>query len=145
MALTENKIGEHAFIALRGEPIPPMQTTMIDDRPGVDGSETLLTGFKGRPFSMVSQADAESYAEAKQLVSDYALLIEGDAVTLVHGGVTSDSLGYRVLILNVEPISVRTIRGGVGNLISQAAEAFVECRWDLLAVPFEEPTEEEEA
>ena len=71
---------------------------MIDDRPGVDGSEKLLAGTKGRPFQLISQVDSESYDAGVQAISDYKLLIAGDAVTLVHGGVSSDGKGYRVLV-----------------------------------------------
>src|SRR5262245_11578976 len=104
MALTENKIGIHQFIALRGEPIPPRQAAVIDDRPGVDGSEKILVGTKGEPFSMISQVDAETYLAGKLAFEEYKLLIDGDAVALVQGGVISDGLGYRVLVLNVTPL-----------------------------------------
>lgn len=137
MALTTNKIGDHEFIALRGEPIPPAQMTVVSDRPGVAGSETITQGIKGKPFSMISEVDAESYAAAKTLHDQYKLLIGGNAVNLVQGGAESDSQGYRVLVLGVEPVpgGVVPIRGASGRKFSSAAQGFARYRWDLIAVP----------
>src|SRR5687768_8011579 len=136
MALSDNKIGDHRFVSLDGEPIPPMQIAVLDDRNGVDGSEKILVGTKGTPFSLVSQVDAEDYATGKGYIDQYKALIDGDAVTLVQGGVDHDGRGFRVLVLRVEPLDVRPIKGASGNKINPPSEGWVITRWDLVAVPF---------
>lgn len=138
MSLTTNKIGDFEFVSLRGEVIPPMATKVIDDRPGVDGSEFVLTGTKGRPFSVVSQVDEASYQAAKTLLGLYRALIDSEPVEIVQGGVSSESHGYRVAVLNVEPLRIMPIRNAVGNKLNPPSQGWIECRWDLVAVPLEE-------
>lgn len=138
MALSDNKIGPYPFISLRGEPIPPRQTLQIDDRPGVDGSEVVLTGVKGQPFTLVSMMDAVSFDQGSTFINDYQGLIEQAPVALVRGGVSSDGLGYRVKVLDVRPARIMAMAGAVGNAFNPPSLAMVECQWDLLAIPFEE-------
>ena len=135
MALSENKIGTIPFIALRGATKPPGPKAVVDDRPGVDGSEKVLVGTKGEPFALVSEVDAESYAAAKAAIKDYQQLIDGDALTLVQGGVSSEGLGYRVLVIDVQEIDCMTIRTPVGNKLNQPSLGFVRAQWTLVGVP----------
>jgi hypothetical protein len=135
MALTENKIGTIPFIALRGVTKPPGPKAVVDDRPGVDGSEKILIGTKGEPFVLLSEVDAESYADAKAAIKDYQQLIDGDALTLVQGGVSSDGLGYRVLVIDVQEVACFAIRSPVGNKLNSPSLGFVRAQWTLVGVP----------
>lgn len=137
MALTTNKIGIHQFICLQGQQQPPAQVKVIDERQGVNGSEFVLTGKKGRPFSLISMVDCDSYEDALNTHIVYQRLIEEDAQEIVQADVSGDSLGYRVVVLNVELLEARRIAGAAGNLFSDQAGGFLVCRWDLCAVPLE--------
>lgn len=134
MSYLENSIDVWQFVSLQGFQDPPAQTKAVYDRPGVDGSEFLLTGTKGRPFTLISQADAESYQDAIDTFDAYKRLIDGDAVTVVQGGISSDSRGYRCVVMNVEAIDIRAIFGAVGNLLHSPSQGWIIARWDLVAV-----------
>jgi len=114
---------------------PPGPKAVVDDRPGVDGSEKILIGAKGQPSTILSEVDAESYAAAKAAIKDYQQLIDGDALTFIQGGVSSEGLGYRVLVIDVQEIDCMTIRTPVGNKLNQPSLGFVRAQWTLVGVP----------
>lgn len=135
MAYLTNKIGVHNFVALLGNPILPQERVMLADRAGVDGTEVMLQGLKGEPFTLASQADCSSYANAWAVLKQYGALTAGDAVELVIGGVSSHSHGYAVKVLRVEAIRIAKISGAVGNLQGSNPTGWLEARWDLIAIP----------
>jgi hypothetical protein len=138
MALQTNSIGGHSFIALLGEPIPPSFQVLTESRPGVDGTEFILAGNKGLPFSLLSQVDCADYADGLIVFGAYLSMKVIGPVPMVQGGVNSAAEGYLVKVVNVQraPGSPKTIRGAVGNKLGSAPnEGFLECRWDLVAVP----------
>lgn len=136
MALHENKIGNFEFIALEGELVPPRQRLVTDDRPGVTGTEFTLLARKGTPFQLISQVDAEDYDDARELYLQYRDLIEDVPQEVVKAGLSCEvEDNYLCKVMDVTPLDIRTIRGAVGNLISEDAEGFLVCRWDLIAVP----------
>jgi hypothetical protein len=137
MSLLENKIGIHTFISLKGYWNPPAQIKQIDDRPGVNGSELILVGKKGEPFTMISQTDAESYEGALSYILDYLALIDGDAVEVVKGGVSCETFGFRCSVLRVREIDCFAIRGAAGNYLSPPSQGFVIAEWTLIAIPLE--------
>lgn len=138
MALQDNSIGAFDFITLLGQVVPPSYQVLTEDRPGVDGTEFILAGNKGRPFSLVSQVDCASYTAAVATFQNYLGLKVVAPVPLIQGGV--NYLTYAILfkVVNVElmPGSPKTIRGAVGNKLGPSPnQGFLECRWDLVAVP----------
>lgn len=135
MSLLENKIDVYRLISLQGQMIPPAQTKVTMDRNGVDGSEFIMTGRKGQPFSVISQVDEVSYEECFHTFAAYQRLIDGDAVEVVQGGVSTDDLGYRCVVLGVELISIVPLAGAVGNFLNPPSQGFLIARWDLMAVP----------
>jgi len=135
MSLLTNSIGGFEFIGLHGTPIYPAQTKRADDRPGADGTEFIISGKKGRPFNMISQVDAANYAAACYYLLQYQSLIDSAAVEMVQAGVSSSSLGFRVTVIDVQlnrPIFPCT--GASGNRLNPPSFAFLEARWDLVAV-----------
>jgi hypothetical protein len=138
MALTTNTIGPFVFIALRGEALPPQQRILADDRPGIDGTEFVQIGKKGEPFVLISQVDAQSYAAAKVFLRTYQEATTWDAQQLVQGGVSSVDLGYKVKVLAVRPLRMMTIRGATGLRHHPPSQGWIECQWDLVAVPLPE-------
>ena len=139
MSYLENKIGIHQFISLAGEIVTPAQVKVVDDRYGVDGSEFILTGKKGQPFTLVSQVDCESYSDAVSTLNAYKQLIEEGAVEVIQGGVTSNDYGYAVNVLNVvgQPQAMTGV--AVGNAFSSAKQGFLIAQWTLVAVPTPTP------
>lgn len=137
MALKDNSIGTFQFIALIGEPIAPTQRVMLDDRPGVTGTEVTLLARKGRPFQLISQVDAVDYDDANDLYLSYRETIEQDALELTKGGIsTLASDNYNVKVIDVVPLRILPIRGAVGNKIASTGnQGFCECQWTLIAVP----------
>ncbi len=111
---------------------------MVDDRYGVDGSEFILTGKKGQPFTLISQVDCESYSDAVSTLNAYKQLIEEGAVELIQGDVSSDDYGYQVNVLSVmgQP---QALAGSVGSRFSSAGQGFLTAQWTLIAVPTPAP------
>ncbi len=134
MSLTTNKIDVHQFISLTGQIIAPQQGKVIDDRAGVDGSEFMLIGKKGRPFQLISQVDCDDYANAHDTLNAYRQLITTGAVQIVQGGVSGDDYGYRVNVLDVVGTPQR-IAGAVGYYLSSGRGGFLIAQWTLVGVP----------
>lgn len=107
---------------------------MADDRYGVDGSEFILTGKKGQPFTLVSQVDCENYSDAVATLNAYKQLSEEGAVEVIQGGVSSDDFGYAVKVLNVQG-QPQALAGSVGSRFSSAGQGFLMAQWTLVAVP----------
>jgi hypothetical protein len=135
MSLLVNSIGSNTFIALTGEVLPPQQTVLIDDRQGLDGSEKILVGKKGQPFSLVSHVDTADYASAWALLSTYQALTAADVQQLIQGGFNYDNYtpAFRVQVLRVSPLKVLKLAAAIGGL--NAGLGFLIARWDLQAVP----------
>jgi hypothetical protein len=136
MALLDNSIGAHRFIAIYGVPEPPREVLELDERGGTDGTEITKLGIKGRPFQLVTHVDAVSYNFARSTFDQYRLLIADPPVDLIVGGVNSSAANppYKVKVLNVTPIRIDRIAGAVGGLNAPSA-GWLECAWDLIAIP----------
>jgi len=137
---TDFEIGTFEFVALKGNWIPPAEQIQVDERPGVDGTEAVKRGRKGRPFPIVSQVDAANINAAYSLFQQYQGLIDGDAVEMTLNSVDSGTLDFKVLVLDVQPLQIRAMRGAVGYVKNPPSLAWLECAWTLLAVPVEEET-----
>lgn len=137
MALSTNSISGFPFIALEGEVVPPSYQVVANDRPGVDGTEFILVGNKGRPFSLVSKVDCASYVEGRSVIFPAYLATKVlQPVPLTQGGIVSTSDGWLVKVLDVIMLRCATIRGAVGNKQGNSPnQGYLECRWDLVAVP----------
>lgn len=131
MPYLQNSIGQFNFISLEGEYDPTQQSLAIDSRPGVTGMDFTLTATKGQPFALISLVDVSSLAEGKQKIAEYKSLIQLGTV-----GVWKDSEVYvSAKVLSVTPLMLKKISTAVGNKKSALAQALLQCRWDLIAVP----------
>jgi hypothetical protein len=136
MALGTNSIGAFAFITLKGEVVPPSTLVLTEDRPGVDGTEFILAGYKGEPFTLVSQVDTATYAAAKELFNAYLAMQGAEPLNVIQGGYAHLTDGWRAKVVKVRKIHCYGIRGAVGNKLgSSPNQGFLEARWDLVAVP----------
>jgi hypothetical protein len=139
MPLLTNSIDNFHFLVLTGEIIPPMQSMDIEQRPGVNGLEIAITARKGKPFTMISRADTQNYAECADLVDQYQRLIGGAPVEIVQGNVASTSYGFGVSVLNVQPVRAISLSGGIGGLSGPQPRGLLECRWELIAISNSQP------
>jgi hypothetical protein len=131
MSYPLNKIGIHSFISLEGEYDWEQPSIQIDSRPGVTGMDFTLTATKGQPFTLISLVDCNSLEEGRQKIEEYKLLISGNPST-----VWKDSEMYvSAKVLSVTPIMLKKISTAVGNKKSALAQAILQCRWDLVAIP----------
>ena len=135
MATTDNSIGPFWFVELRGQPIPPQDRILADDRPGVDGTEFTLAGKHGPPFSLVSSVDAQSYPHAHWFLTLYKEAIAAEPLELVQAGVDMLQFGYLVKVVNVEALDIRKITGATGYTLNPPSEGWIVARWDLIAIP----------
>lgn len=137
MAILDNSIGPHEFIALLGQRIIPRQLVMLDSRPGVVGTEITLAALKGEPFRLLSQVDAADYDTAWALHRSYLTTIGGGPQVLVQAGISSlTEANYAVQVINVWPGRILPIKNAVGFKKGAAPnEGFCECEWELIAVP----------
>lgn len=132
MARPEYKIGWHDFLTIRGQPVLPAPKLELDQRHGVGGTEITRVGTKGEPFSVVTERDYLSYGGAVSLGKIYLELIDDDPVELVIKDNSSLIHGYKVKVLNVVPLDIRTTGPQVGGLETDATGYGV-FRWDLIA------------
>ena len=129
----EYSIGKFEFLALYGRPDVLRQQIEIAVRPGVDGVAIWKTGRRGKPFTLRSAVDANSIGHAQQLFYQYAQLIGADPVPLVFADMASVNDDVLVAVLDVRPITIRAIAGGVGGL-NGPSYGWCECDWDLVPV-----------
>jgi hypothetical protein len=136
-----HSIGAFTFVTLAGDPSPLKQQTLVLARPGVDGVAVWLLGTRGEKFTLRSAVDAGSFSDARGLFTQYKALIGGDPVKLVWNGLKMEDETFAVIVLDVRPVSIRRILGGVGGL-NAPSQGWCECDWDLVAVeqaPAEDP------
>lgn len=134
MPLLENKIGPFQFLGIRGPLAPLKEILSLDERPGVNGTEITREGEKGRPFTVRTWVDQASYQDARNTFLLYLFQIGRDPVQMIRGGENSFAEGYRVIVLDVREVFIGTIVPGPGGLNAPSA-GYLECDWDLLAVP----------
>ena len=131
------KIGRFDFLTIEGEPVLPREMLELDQRPGVDGTEITRVGFKGTPFSLVTQRDYKSLTKAWATIDEYTALTDEDPQELIKADVSSVLQRYKVQVLDVIPLRVTGIAKPTGGLENHAANgkpAYAWVRWDLIAV-----------
>ncbi len=134
MALLENRIGAFYFLGLSGERQPAKMVLSLDERPGVEGTEITREGLKGRPFRLRSWVDAVDYDTARLMYDFYRDLIADDPQELVQGGISSTLEGFLVQVLDVSVVFCGAGNAGTNGL-NPPSNAYIECDWDLIAIP----------
>jgi hypothetical protein len=132
-----NSIGEFTFLTLNGNPEPPKEECLVLSRPGVDGVAVWKTGQRGGKFTLRSAVDAADLTAARAQYAQYVASIGGDPVAVVWCDLalqTIEGEAFDVIVLDVRPVSIRKILGGVGGLHTPSL-GWCECDWDLVAVP----------
>ncbi len=134
MAILINSIGSFAFIALYGQPAPPVEQF---DRPmvraGVDGVGLWKTGRRGRVFAMRSVVDTASLTAAGALWQGYRNSIGADPVALIHNGRDYGGEGWLVAVMDVRQLKAQQVVTPVGGL-NPPSLGKLTCEWDLIAI-----------
>lgn len=125
-------IGQFAFISLDGNPDIPKPSVELVARPGVNGLGFFQTGTRGQPFPLRSFTDADTFQTARFLASAYTTLI-GTIQPLVWSGLPMAADGIYVEVLDVRPVDVRAVAGGLGVTVENPGAICV-CDWFLVAV-----------
>jgi hypothetical protein len=135
MALLDNKIGTEEFVSIIGTWIPPAEQVEVDQRPGVDGTQVTKVGKKGRPFTVLTRVDTNDYPAAHDALQRYQGLIDGEPITMIQGGVSSDTLGFKVQILDVQPRRIQAIKNPSGaGAKSSDGTGWIEAVWQLIGI-----------
>lgn len=125
-------IGQFAFVSLDGQPDIPKTRVEVVARPGVDGLGFFSTGVRGQPFVLRSFTDASDFGFARWLASQYTTII-GTIQPVIWSGLSMPASGVYVMVLDVIPVEVRTVMGGVGVTTSTPGGICV-CDWVLAPV-----------
>ena len=125
-------IGNFAFIALDGQPDIPKPSVEVVARPGVNGLGFFQTGTRGEPFVLRSFTDASDFQFARFLASSYTQLI-GTIQPMIWSGLNMAADNIFVMILNVRPIEVRAVAGGMGVTVTNPGAICI-CEWLMVAV-----------
>ena len=133
MALPEYKLGDFKFLGILGNHSPIKEIVNLAELPGIDGTAIIKEGAKGRPFMIRTWVDCANYGQAVGEYNYYTLMSNrNDPLELVICGVSSETLLYRVHVLDVRPVDIRACRlGGTG--LNPPSLAYVEAEWDLIA------------
>lgn len=107
---------------------------MLDERPGVIGTEITREGKKGRPFRVQSWVDAVDYDTARLMYDFYRDLITDDPQELVQGGISSVQENFLVQVLDVSVAYAGTIVPGTTGL-NPPSLGYLVCDWDLIGIP----------
>ena len=127
-------IGPFEFITLDGQPPAPQGSVAVVSKPGIDGILALYTGFRGQQFTLRSKVDAADKAAARQLYQSYRTLIGQGPQLLEWSGIEMFAAEtFRVLVLDVKPVDIRTLAAASGGLNSPSL-GWVECDWLLIGV-----------
>jgi len=127
------KIGNFEFLDLQGNPDSLKEQIEVTIRPGVDGIAVWKTGVRGKPFTLRSVVDALDVFHARQLFKAYADLVGADPVQLIWADMAAADDNVLIVVLDVRPISIRQIAGGVGGLNPPSC-GWCECDWDLILI-----------
>src|SRR5688572_1753878 len=102
------------FIVLRGEPEPVGLELEVVSRPGVNGHAYWEDAKRGRPFEMEGMIDFTSHALAETTFASLKAKQGKVATAVVDDRNKSWS---NVVILSVEKVANRPIRGNVGGKV----------------------------
>lgn len=135
MAALANSIGDHEFIALLGQVVPPLEWPAEPRvRLGVDGTTFMRIGRRGRQFTLKSQVDCEDLADGRLIYSNYSQEILADPLVLVQDDYDFDfSEDFKIVVMAVRLVTLHKMIVASGGL-ADPSEAFLECEWDLVAV-----------
>lgn len=133
MAVTDNKIGDHDFITLRGNVNAPAEQLEIDQRIGVDGTEITQTGKRAQPSTLTSFRDVLTLASGRNLYREYLDLIQENPVEVIKDGEASLDGQWKAQVTGVRLLSLTAITTSVGG-INVTPEAVLVCEWTLIAI-----------
>lgn len=131
-----NWIGEHRFLSLAGDWIPPAETFVAQQREGIDGTLIYRTGQKGQPFILESRVDAGDLQAAEDMYIEYLETMNAaEPVEVKRNDISSLELKvpFRCQILGVRKVRTHRHRAAAGGL-NPPHLGFLICQWQLIAI-----------
>ena len=107
--------------------------------PAVDGFTVILEWMKQVPRATGERPIHETIAvfvdkdAARDLFTQYKTLVTGPAVSLVWSGIDLSGENFKVSVLRVDPVVVRSLIKSTGGL-NPPGLGWLECDWHLIAI-----------
>lgn len=135
MALPRNEIGPHRFFHMTGHARVIGDDVELITRPGIDGVQAILTGQRGKPFTLTTYTDAADVAAAHELFLDYSGQRGLTLLPLVIRDIDHSAApeSTRVLVLDVRKVQCRRVPAIVGGL-NPDSQALLICEWQLILI-----------
>lgn len=136
---TVNSLGPHDLRNWIGTIPPVVQTTSeVLSYPGVDYEAVRVHEIRSGQFVMDSVVDVPTILDARATAQDYADLIGEVPQELVWNGYSFDDEDLRVLVLQVQLLSIRR-RGSICGALSPGNTIDLNVRWSLIFTPYTGP------
>ena len=133
MALPINRIGPFKFVSLDGAPQHAQYMMSVRSSAGMTGVQVQRLGRMGKPFSVLSFADAPTYLDAQSLAYQYSQLPGTNAAALFLGSVPQASWDLAVFVIDVQIVALKATIHGNGGL-NGTSKAFIRAKWTLQPV-----------
>jgi hypothetical protein len=128
-------IGNEEFLEIFPFPFLPVKALEIVERPGIDGSAFFELGSRGQQCTVHTKCDYVNLIDAMNAFERYCTFTWTDPVDIVFLGLSIESgANVKFQVLDVQPIFVGAIAGGVGG-INPPSTGWVEALWTLKPVP----------
>ena len=132
-----NAISHFRFIRLLGVPDINDPEIEVIQRPGVTGTMFRNLGSHGRPQQVISSVDVGSMLQGRNAIHQYKTLKGAGVVPIIVADIDMSVHGVLYSILDVRPITLRSIATVVGGINSPSL-AWLECAWTVLPVGVQE-------
>lgn len=126
MPVHTNTIDAYEFEDIRGSLQPRSEELEVFSRPGKDETTVRLTGVRGRPVQIQTMHYVASFEAARNFLSSYVQLKDGDNYEIVQHTVSFGD--FR--ILDVVQVSARAVTNVVGAILPGATVEQV-CQWTV--------------
>jgi hypothetical protein len=111
-----DSIGPFQFVRLEASPDRAQDSWEVVSRAGVNGTALWMTGSRGNPFRLRSQAVALTFAAAETFLERYTTLVSLPPVIISRGGFPQFQQRYKVLNVTPDgPGAVATLGAFVGG------------------------------
>lgn len=120
-------IGDFDFISIDQPPDTSKHQTLVEARPGADGTLLWDTGMRGVPHAVMTMRDFVNLATAAAGYANYVQSI-GATASVLWAGIGYDHLFQ---IVNVERVEVKKTIIGIGGRTGFSSAILV-ARWTLL-------------
>lgn len=130
MPVHTNTIAGYQFEVLRNSLQPSSEEMELFTRPGKDGVTVRLLGLRGRPHQIFTVHYVADFEAAKDALSTYVALKDGDSYEIVQHSVSFGD--FR--ILDVVEVDARAVANVNGSILPNPGVMQV-CQWTVQHIP----------